>query len=59
MCAKRNPNCGREAFDGFRALGAEYGRILVELRLKPNAKRSPEQAVQVFNNVEETLNARG
>jgi Rad52/22 family double-strand break repair protein len=57
----------RELLDSFRArfseamraLGNdEYGKILMELRLKPNAKLSPEQAVQVFNHMEETLNAR-
>jgi hypothetical protein len=45
--------------EAMRALGNdEYGRILVELRLKLNMKLSPEQAVRVFNHMEETLNAR-
>lgn len=43
----------------MRALGAdEYAKILLELRFKPNMKLTPEQAVQVFNHMEETLNAR-
>jgi len=43
----------------MRAVGNdEYGKILVELRIKPNVKLTPEQAVQVFNHMEETLNAR-
>jgi hypothetical protein len=37
---------------------AEYGRILRELRLNPKAKLNPDQAVKVFNNMAETLNAR-
>ena len=42
-----------------RALGAgEYGNILRELRLNPKAKLNPDQAVRVFNHMEETLNAR-
>ena len=45
--------------EAMRALGAdEYGKILLELRFKPNMKLTPEQAVQVFNHMEETLNAR-
>jgi hypothetical protein len=57
----------RELLDSFRArfseamraLGAkEYGKILGELRLSPSMKLSPEQAVRVFNHMEETLNAR-
>ena len=42
-----------------RTLGnAEYVKILSELRLNPKAKLNPEQAVRVFNRMEETLNAR-
>jgi Rad52/22 family double-strand break repair protein len=57
----------RELLDSFRArfseamraLGNdEYGKILMELRLKPNAKLTPEQAIQVFSHMEETLNAK-
>jgi hypothetical protein len=57
----------RELLDTFRArfsearraLGAdEYGKILGELRLSASMKLSPEQAVRVFNHMEETLNAR-
>jgi hypothetical protein len=36
----------------------EYAKILCELRLNPNTRLSPEQAVRVFNHMEETLNAR-
>ncbi len=55
----------RDLLDGFRerfgetmrALGAdEYGKILRELRFSANVKLSPEQAVRVFNHMEETLN---
>jgi hypothetical protein len=57
----------RDLLDSFRvrfgeamkALGAdEYGKILHELRFSPNMKLNPEQAVLVFNHMEETLNAR-
>ena len=42
-----------------RTLGnAEYLKILGELRLNPKAKLNPDQAVRVFNRMEETLNAR-
>jgi len=42
-----------------RTLGnAEYVKILGELRLNPKAKLNPDQAVRVFNSMEETLNAR-
>ena len=42
-----------------RTLGnAEYLKILSELRLNPKAKLNPDQAVRVFNRMEETLNAR-
>jgi hypothetical protein len=42
-----------------RAIGnAEYANILGELRLNPEARLNPEQAVRVFNYIEETLNAR-
>ena len=45
--------------EAMRALGNdEYSKILAELRLKPNVKLSPEQAVQVFNQMEETLNVK-
>ncbi len=45
--------------ESMRALGAdEYAKILRELRFKSNVKLTPEQAVQVFNHMEETLNAR-
>ena len=36
----------------------EYAKILRELRLKENTDLRPEQAVQVFRHMEETLNAR-
>ena len=38
--------------------GPEYAKILRELRLHPKAKLNPDQAVRVFNQMEETLNAR-
>jgi len=38
--------------------GPEYTKILRELRLHPKAKLNPDQAVRVFNHMEETLNAR-
>jgi hypothetical protein len=42
-----------------KALGSsEYTKILRELRLHPKAKLNPDQAVRVFNHMEETLNAR-
>src|SRR5580700_16350 len=42
-----------------RTLGnAEYVKILSELRLNPKAKLNPDQAVRVFNRMEETINAR-
>ena len=42
-----------------RTLGdAEYTKILRELRLNPKARLNPDQAVRVFNHMEETLNAR-
>jgi hypothetical protein len=42
-----------------RALSSgEYATILRELRLNPKAKLNPDQAVRVFNHMEETLNAR-
>lgn len=42
-----------------RTLGnAEYAKILGELRLNPKARLNPDQAVRVFNHMEETLNAR-
>jgi Rad52/22 family double-strand break repair protein len=42
-----------------KALGSsEYAKILRELRLHPKAKLNPDQAVRVFNHMEETLNAR-
>ena len=42
-----------------RVLGSsEYTKILRELRLHPKAKLNPDQAVRVFNHMEETLNAR-
>lgn len=42
-----------------KALGSsEYTKILWELRLHPKAKLNPDQAVRVFNHMEETLNAR-
>lgn len=49
----------RERFgEAMRALGSdEYGKILRELRLSAKVKLSPEQAVRVFNHMEETLNA--
>jgi hypothetical protein len=37
---------------------AEYARILRELRFHPKARLNPDQAVRVFNHMEETLNAR-
>jgi hypothetical protein len=36
----------------------EYTKILRELRLHPRARLNPDQAVRVFNHMEETLNAR-
>jgi hypothetical protein len=50
----------RERFGGaMQALGIEeYGKILRELRLNLNTRITPEQAVRVFNHMEETLNAR-
>ena len=57
----------RDLLDSFRvrfgeamkALGAdEFGKILRELRLSPNTRLNPEQAIRVFNHMEETLNAR-
>ena len=42
-----------------RALSSgEYANILREQRLNPKAKLNPDQAVRVFNHMEETLNAR-
>ena len=42
-----------------KALGSsEYAKILRELRLHPKARLSPDQAVRVFNHMEETLNGR-
>ena len=42
-----------------KALGSpEYTKILRELRLHPKAKLNPDQAVRVFNRMEETLNGR-
>ena len=42
-----------------RTLGdVEYAKILRELRLSPKARLNPDQAVRVFNHMEETLNAR-
>ena len=41
-----------------RTLGnAGYTKILRELRLNPKARLNPEQAVRIFNRMEETLNA--
>jgi hypothetical protein len=37
---------------------AEYAKILGELRFNPRARLNPDQAVRVFNHMEETLNAR-
>ena len=57
----------RMLLDAFRArfgeakrtLGdVEYTKILRELRLNPKARLNPDQAVRVFNHMEETLNAR-
>jgi hypothetical protein len=36
----------------------EYTKILGELRFNPKARLNPDQAVRVFNHMEETLNAR-
>jgi hypothetical protein len=42
-----------------KALGSsEYAKILRELRLHPKARLNPDQAVRVFNRMEETLNVR-
>jgi hypothetical protein len=42
-----------------KALGrAEYAEILRELRFSPRARLNPDQAVRVFNRMEETLNGR-
>jgi hypothetical protein len=50
----------RERFgESMKSLGIEeYSRILGELRLHPRAKLNPEQAIRVFNHMQETLNAR-
>jgi len=37
---------------------AEYTKILRELRFNPRARLNPDQAIRVFNHMEETLNAR-
>ena len=37
---------------------AEYTKILGELRFNPKARLNPDQAVRVFNHMQETLNAR-
>jgi hypothetical protein len=37
---------------------AEYAKILRELRFNPRARLNPDQAIRVFNHMEETLNAR-
>jgi hypothetical protein len=37
---------------------AEYTKILRELRFNPKARLNPDQAIRVFNHMEETLNAR-
>lgn len=42
-----------------KTLGSsEYMKILRELRLHPKARLNPDQAMRVFNHMEETLNAR-
>jgi hypothetical protein len=47
----------RRFAEAKRTLGnAEYTKILGELRLNPKAKLNPEQAVRIFNRIEETLN---
>ena len=50
----------RERFgETMKSLGMEeYARILGELRLHPRARLNPEQAIRVFNRMQETLNAR-
>jgi len=57
----------RVLLDAFRARfgevkkalpSTEYVEILRELRLNPKARLNPDQAVRVFNHMEETLNAR-
>jgi hypothetical protein len=50
----------RERFaEVMKSLGIEeYGRILRELRLHPRARLNPEQAVRVFNHMQETLKVR-
>src|SRR5260370_32838077 len=57
----------RVLLDAFRAqfgeakralTSGEYTSILRELRLNPKAKLNPDQAVRVFNHMEETLNVR-
>ena len=57
----------RILLDAFRARfgevkkalpSTEYVNILRELRLNPKARLNPDQAVRVFNHMEETLNAR-
>ncbi len=66
-----NPEKAREVYrmllDAFRTrfgeakralTSGEYISILRELRLNPKAKLNPDQAVRVFNHMEETLNAR-
>ena len=50
----------RERFgEAMRSLGMkEYAKILRELRLRPHATLNPEQAVRVFNHMQETLTAK-
>jgi hypothetical protein len=50
----------RERFgEAMRSLGMkEYEKILRELRLRPHATLNPEQAVRVFNHMQETLTAK-
>ena len=56
-CCWMRSECASERQSG--ALGIdEYMKILSELRLNPKAKLNPDQAVRVFNRIEETLNAR-
>jgi hypothetical protein len=45
--------------EALRVIGkTEYAKIVRELRLNPRARLNPDQAVRVFNHMEETLNAR-
>lgn len=45
--------------ESLRVIGkTEYAKIIRELRLNPRARLNPDQAVRVFNHIQETLNAK-